>query len=82
MGNEAVFWNKEISLLEQGDQGADAEQQPHAALAISLDVASFEKLCRSPHLHYEGWLRCTYATGVAISAFPLDAKMCTETEAP
>ena len=28
MGNEAVFWNKEISLLEQGDQGADAEQQP------------------------------------------------------
>ena len=45
------------------------------------NVASFETPGRSPHLDPEGWLRCTYDTGAAISAFPLDAKIVTETEA-
>ena len=36
---------------------------------------------RSPHLDPEGWLRLTYDMGGAISAFPLEAKIGTETEA-
>ena len=47
----------------------------------SLDLTSFETPGRSPHLDPEGWLRGTYDTGAAISAFPLDAKIGTETEA-
>ena len=44
-------------------------------------LASFETLVRSPHLDHEGWLRWSYDTGTAISAFPLDVKIGTETQA-
>ena len=67
--------------LEQGEQAAVVEPQFEQALASSLDLASFETLVRSPHLDPEGWLRWTYGTGAAISAFPLDAKIGTETQA-
>ena len=56
------------------------EQRPQPALANSLDVASFEKRSRSPHLHPEGWLRWTCDPCAEISACPLDAKIGTETE--
>ena len=45
------------------------------------DLASCETPVRSPHLDPEGWLRWTYDTGFAISAFPLDARIGTETQA-
>ena len=57
------------------------EPQPQPALAGSLDLASIETLVRSPHLDPEGWLRWIYDTGAAISAFPQDAKIGTETQA-
>ena len=49
------------------------------ALSSALDSTSFETLVRSPHLDHEGWLRWTYDTGAAISAFPLYAQIGTET---
>ena len=67
-------------LLAQGQQAAVVEPQPQLALASSLDLASFETLVRSPHLDHEGYLRWTYDTGAAISAFPLGAKIGTETQ--
>ena len=57
------------------------EPQPQPALASSLDVASIETLVRSPHLDNEGWMRWTYDTGAAMSAFSLDARIGTETQA-
>ena len=72
---------KGVGSLEQGEQAAVAESQPHPALASSLDLASFQTLVRSPHSEHEGWLRWTYDTGAAISAFPLDAGIGTETQA-
>ena len=56
-------------------------EPPQPALATSLDLASIETLVRSPHPDHEGWLRWTYDTGVAISEFPLDAWIRTETQA-
>ena len=67
--------------LEQGEQAAVVEPQPQPALASSLDLASVETLVRPPHLYPEGWLRWTYDTGEATSAFPLDAKIRKETQA-
>ena len=58
-----------------------AEPQPQPALASSLDLASIETLVRSPHLDQEGRLRWIYVTGAAISAFPLDARIGTDTQA-
>ena len=58
----------------EGDQAEAVEQQPQPALASSLDLAASEKLGGKQHLDSEGWLRWTYDTGAAISAFPLDAK--------
>ena len=72
---------KGAGSLEQRDQAATVEQQPQLDFASSLDLASFETPGRSPHLDPEGWLRWTYDTGAAISAFPLDAKTGTATEA-
>ena len=57
------------------------EPQAQPALANSPDMASIETPVRSPHLDHKGWLRWTYDTGAAISAFPLDAKIGTETQA-
>ena len=68
-------------LLGTRDQPAAVEQQPQPALASSLDLASFQKLGGTPHLDSEGWLGLTHDTIAAISAFPLDAKIGTETEA-
>ena len=48
---------------------------------LSLDLATIEKPVTSPHLDHEGWLRWTYDTGVPILAFPLGAKMGTQTQA-
>ena len=56
-------------------------KQPAVVDASSPDLASIEALVRSPHLDNEGWLRWTYDTGAVISAFPLDAKIGTETQA-
>ena len=72
---------KGASSLEQGEQAVVVEPQPQPALASSLDLASIETLVRSPHLYHEGWLRWTYDTGAAISAFPLNARIGTETQA-
>ena len=72
---------KETGSLEQEEQAAVAEPQPQPALASSPDLASIETLVRSPHLDPEGWLRWTYDTCAAISAFTLDAKIGTEREA-
>ena len=66
--------SKGACLLEEGDQAAAVDQQPQPALASSLDLASFETPGRSPHLDPEGWLRWTYDTGVAISAFSTGCK--------
>ena len=71
---------KGAGSLEQGEQAAVAEPQQQPALASSF-LASIETLVRSPHLDHEGWLRWTYDTGAAISAFSLDAKIGTETQA-
>ena len=56
-------------------------RKPEPALASSVDLASFESLGRSPHLDPEGLLGWTYDTGAAISAFPLNANIGTETQA-
>ena len=66
---------KGASSLEQGEQAVAVEPQPQPALVSSLDLASIETLVRSPHLYHEGWLRWTYDTGAAISAFPLNARL-------
>ena len=63
---EKARWNRRTSC----SGGA-----PQPALASSLDLASIETLVRSPHLDHEGWLRWTYDTGAAISAFSLDARI-------
>ena len=68
------------SSLQQGEQAAVAEPQPQPALASSLDLASIETLVRSPHLDDEGWLRWKYDTGAAISAFPVGARIRTESQ--
>ena len=67
-------------LVGTGEQAAVVEPKPQPALASSLDLASFETLVRSPQ-DPEGWLRWTYDTGAAISAFLLDAKIGIETQA-
>lgn len=69
------------SLEEQAHDGD--VQQP--ALAGSLELGAFGSdgvagAYRSPHLDPQGWLRWTYDTGAAITAFPVDACMGTETE--
>ena len=82
-GGKGILKNvsgKGVGSLEQGEQAAVAEPQP-PALASSLDLALFETPVRSPHLDHEGWLRWTHDTGAAISAFPLDARIGTETQA-
>ena len=69
------FWNKETQLQRWNNRR-------HLLLrALCLDLASFETPGRSPHLDQEGWLRWKNDTGAAISAFPLDAKIGTETQA-
>ena len=79
---KAEEWHgKGAGSLEQGEQAAVAEPQPQPALASSLDLASSQTLVRSPHLEPEGWLKWTHDTGAAISAFPLDGKSGTETQA-
>ena len=77
---EVDSFGKEGSL-EQGEQAAMVEPQPQPALASSQDLASIETPVRSPDQDHEGWLRWTYGTGAAISAFPLDARIGTETQA-
>ena len=72
---------KEQARWNRVKQAAVVEPRPQTALASSLDLASIEALVRSPHLDNEGWLRWTYDTGAAISAFPLDSKIGTETQA-
>ena len=67
--------------MEQGEQAAVVEPQPQPALASSLDLVSIETLVRSTHLDHEGWLRWTCDTCAAISAFPLDTRIGTETQA-
>ena len=71
---------KGAGSLERIDQAAVVKPQRQPVLASSLDLASCETPGRSPHLDPEGWLRWTYDTGAAISAFPLDAKIGTETD--
>ena len=61
--------------LEQGERAAVVEPQAQLALVGSIDLASIATPLRSPHL------RWTYDTGAAISAFPLDARFGTETQA-
>ena len=72
---------KAAGSLEHGDQAAVVEPQPQPALASSLDLALFETPDRSLRLDTEDWLRWTCDTGAAISAFPVDAKIGTETQA-
>ena len=72
---------KENRRTSQREQFALVKPQSQSALASSLDLASIRTLVRSPHLDHEGWLRWTYETGAAISAFPLDARVGTETQA-
>ena len=89
--NDVVCWQskgkpknvtgKGAGSLEQGEQAAVVEPQPQRALASSPNLASIETLVRSPHPDDEVWLRWTYDTGAAISAFPLDARIGTETKA-
>ena len=73
-GKAKLGTGTEASSLAQGDRAAAAERQP--SIASSLDLASCEKSGASP----EGWLKWRYHTGAAISAFPLDSKMCIGTE--
>ena len=73
--NRRTAQAKERALLEQGEQAAVVEPKPQRALASSLDLASFETLGRSPYPDPEVWLKWTYDTGAAISAFPLDANL-------
>ena len=67
--------------MDQGEQVAVAEPQHQPALASSLDMASIETLVSSPHFDHESWLRWTCDTCAAISAFPLDARIGTKTDA-
>ena len=67
-----------------GSQNKGGEGKPKNGTgkgAGSLDLAPFETLGRSLRLDPEDWLRWTYDTGAAISAFPVDAKTGTETQA-
>ena len=71
------------SLDEEAHAHDDDVQQP--ALAGSLELSSFgfegaAGAFHSPHLDPEGWLRWTYDTGAAITAFPVDARIGIETE--
>ena len=75
------FRSKGAGSLEQGEQAAVVDPQPQPVLASPLELASIETLARSPHLDHEGWLRWTYDTSAAIAAFPLDARIGTETKA-
>ena len=50
-------------------------------LRAFLDLALIETPIRSPHLDHEGWLKWTHDTSAGISAFPLDARIGTETQA-
>ena len=68
---------KENRIMSQ----AREEPQPRPALASFLDLASIETPVRSPHPDHEGWLRWTYDTGASSMAFPLDARIGTETQA-
>ena len=51
--------SKGASSLEQGEQAAVVEPQPHPALVSSLDLASIGTLVRSPRLDHEAWFRWT-----------------------
>ena len=52
------------------------------AAASSCEVSRLgATLVRSPDPDHEGWLRWTYDTSAAILAFPLDARIGTETQA-
>ena len=72
---------KGAGSLEHGERAAAVEPQPHAALARSLDFTSTETLVRPPHRGPEGWLTWTHDTGASTSAFPLDARIGTDTQA-
>ena len=72
---------KGASSLEKGEQTAVSELQPKPALASSPGLASIETPVKSPHLDHKGCLRWTCDTSAAISAFPLDAQIGTETQA-
>ena len=63
--------DKGAGSLDQREQ----EPQPQPALASSPDLASIGTLVRSLHLDHESWLRWTFDTSAAISAFPLDARI-------
>ena len=71
---EQARWNRENKLQWWNHSRSQL-------LASSLDLASIETPVRSPHPDHEGWLRWTCGTGAAISAFPLDARIGTETQA-
>ena len=73
--------NRRTSQAREPARWNRAEPQPQPALASSLDFASIATLVRSSCRDHEGWLRRTYDTGAAISAFPLDARSGTETQA-
>ena len=72
---------KVAGSLEQGERADVAEPQPQPALASSLNKASIDSPVGSPHPDQEGWLRWTYDTCAAISAFPLDARIGTAKQA-
>ena len=68
------------STRKREERHAAVEPQQQRALASSVDLSSLETPGRSPHLDPKGWFTWTHGTGAAISAFPLDAKIRTETE--
>lgn len=68
---------KGASSLEDEAQGEF--QEPVLAGSFELSAVDENRRVRFAHLNAEGWLRWTYDTGAAITAFPLDASMGIET---
>ena len=64
---------KGTGSLEREEQAAVVEQQPQLALA-TLWTSCRLRLLSDHRTTPEGWLRWTFDTGAATSAFPLDAK--------
>ena len=68
-GKPKNLTGKGARTLEQGEKGAMVDSRSQLFRILSQ------------HLDHEGWLRWTYDTGAAITAFPQDARIGTETQA-
>ena len=77
-GKREIGTGKGAGSLEQGEQVAVGSR--NRLLRALWTWHRLKTPGRSPHLDLKGWLRWTYDTGATISAFPVDAKIDTETQ--